>query len=90
MTHSNSSLQALYDRVIRQARSYGLDPHWELVRGRERTPDFPRQPWQIRDGDLMLFALGYTRRSAFETLTTIATVFDYLLTTDDWEEGSGS
>ena len=86
MANSNSDLQALYDRVIRLARSYGLDPQWELVRGTDRTATTQRQPWQIRSEQLMLFNLGYTRRSAHEALTTIATVFDYLMTTDDWRE----
>jgi hypothetical protein len=89
MNHSNSAIQAAYDRIIRLARNYGLDPRWELVRGRDRVANTPREPWVIKQGDLVLFTLGFTRRAALDALTTIATVFDYLVTTDEWrEEGS--
>lgn len=86
--YSNSALNALYDRIIRLARSYGLEPRWQLVPGTERSGSTPRQPWHIKQGELVLFTLGYTRRGAFDALTIIATVFDYLISTDEWREGN--
>lgn len=86
MNHSDHAIQATFDRLIRLARSYGLNPRWQLVRGVDRVGSTPRTPWRVEQDGLVLFTLGYTRRGAHEALSLLATVFEYLVSTDDWTE----
>lgn len=81
-TPTNADIEREYHRVLRLVRAYGLDAPWELVPGRERRGEERRTSWQITEAGLILFDLGFTRRSAEDTLSTIGGVFEWLLSND--------
>ena len=81
-TPTNADIELAFHRVLRLVRAYGLDATWELVPGQERRGEQRRTSWRVTEDDLILFDLGFTRRSAADALNTIGTFVEWLLGTD--------
>jgi hypothetical protein len=65
---------------MRTARNYGLDVSgWTLHEGSQRQ-GMPRVSYEIHDAHgTALIALGYTRRTAFDALSTMSETIDLLI-----------